>query len=69
MVWDADLQLTRRICEADMYIPASSHESDHIRLGQVEEIRWMHLFLSRHQALDEGEEALLPQQQQLTQAG
>eukprot|EP00969_Alexandrium_andersonii_P134888 5967627-Alexandrium_andersonii.AAC.1 len=30
MVWDADLQLTRRICEADMYIPASSHESDHI---------------------------------------
>eukprot|EP00969_Alexandrium_andersonii_P001891 83395-Alexandrium_andersonii.AAC.1 len=30
MVWDADLQLTRRICEADLYIPASNHESDHI---------------------------------------
>eukprot|EP00969_Alexandrium_andersonii_P213688 9436231-Alexandrium_andersonii.AAC.1 len=28
MVWDADLQLTRRVCEADLYVPASSHESD-----------------------------------------
>eukprot|EP00969_Alexandrium_andersonii_P061521 2711929-Alexandrium_andersonii.AAC.1 len=29
----------------------------------------MHLFLSRHQALDEDEQALLPLQQQLTQSG
>eukprot|EP00969_Alexandrium_andersonii_P162032 7161669-Alexandrium_andersonii.AAC.1 len=64
MVWDADLQLTRRVCEADLYIPASSHESDHVRSGQVEEIRWMRLFLLRHQALDKDEAALLPQQQQ-----
>eukprot|EP00969_Alexandrium_andersonii_P197322 8717620-Alexandrium_andersonii.AAC.1 len=30
MVWDAGPQLTRRICEADLYIPASGHESDHV---------------------------------------
>eukprot|EP00969_Alexandrium_andersonii_P165278 7304753-Alexandrium_andersonii.AAC.1 len=69
MVRGADLQLTRRVCEADLYIPASSHESDHIRLGQVEEIRWMRLFLSQDQEVDDDEAAMLPLQEQLGQFG
>eukprot|EP00969_Alexandrium_andersonii_P032963 1439625-Alexandrium_andersonii.AAC.1 len=53
IAWDQDLQLMRRTCEADMYVPASSHDSDHTRLGHAEEVPWMFMFLSRDQELDD----------------
>eukprot|EP00969_Alexandrium_andersonii_P091803 4051897-Alexandrium_andersonii.AAC.1 len=35
-----------------MYVSASSHGSDHIRLGHAEEVPWMFMFLSKEQDVD-----------------
>eukprot|EP00969_Alexandrium_andersonii_P245873 10866078-Alexandrium_andersonii.AAC.1 len=43
----------RKTCEADMYVPASSHGTDHIRLGHAEEVPWMFMFLSKEQDIDD----------------
>eukprot|EP00969_Alexandrium_andersonii_P348728 15419684-Alexandrium_andersonii.AAC.1 len=52
MVWDGELQLTRRACEADMCISTSQYGEGHPALGLSETLPWMYLSLSRFQDVD-----------------
>eukprot|EP00969_Alexandrium_andersonii_P014420 628582-Alexandrium_andersonii.AAC.1 len=52
MVWDGELQLTRRACEADMYVSTSLYGGGNPQLGHSETLPWMYQSLSRFQDAD-----------------
>eukprot|EP00969_Alexandrium_andersonii_P326438 14423398-Alexandrium_andersonii.AAC.1 len=55
MIWDGELQLTRRACEADVYVSTSLYGGGQPALGQAETLPWMFQALSRFQEVDDDE--------------